>query len=65
MSAGFQKLASKIDAANREAAERILADVAKYGEGSAMVIWARAVTGGRSVAVSDAKVTNTKETHIR
>ena len=45
MSAALQKLASSFDAANRAAAERILADVAKYGEGSAMVIWARAVLG--------------------
>ena len=43
MSAALQKLASSFDAANRAAAERILANVAKYGEGSVMVIWARAV----------------------
>ena len=43
MSAALQKLASSFDAPNRAAAERILADVEKYGEGSAMVIWARAV----------------------
>lgn len=46
MSAGFQKLASKIDAANRDAAQCILANVPKYGEGSVMVIWARAIMGG-------------------
>ena len=45
MSAALQKLASLFDAPNRAAAERILADVEKYGEGSAMVIWARAVLG--------------------
>ena len=45
MSATLQKLDSSFEAANRAAAERILADVAKYGEGSAMVIWARAVLG--------------------
>ena len=45
MSATLPKLASLFDAPNRAAAERILADVAKYGEGSAMVIWARAVLG--------------------
>ena len=49
MSAGFQKLASKIDAANRDAAQRILANVAKYGEGSVMVIWARAIMGSELV----------------
>ena len=45
MSAALQKLASLFDAPNRAAAERILADVAKYGEGSAMVIWARMILG--------------------
>ena len=45
MSAALQKLPSSFDAANRAAAERILANVAKYGEGSAMVIWARMILG--------------------
>jgi len=45
MSAVFQKLDSSFDARLVAAAERILANVEKYGEGSAMVIWARAILG--------------------
>ena len=55
MSATLQKLASSFDAPNRAAAERILADVAKYGEGSAMVIWARMILGDETAKVKSGK----------
>ena len=55
MSAALQKLASSFDAPNRSAAERILADVAKYGEGSAMVIWARMILGDETAKVKSGK----------
>ena len=55
MSAALQKLASSFDAPNRAAAERILANVDKYGEGSAMVIWARMILGDETAKVKSGK----------